>query len=160
MILRKILDQYVSSYQRWSKSVIRLGNNEGLKTSTKTSTFVDADANANANANADAAADAGGSTIAVRERCSGELKIVKRLYPTSIVGGQKNLWYLLNLSSENEYLEMWRADNFVKNWRNLPICNPKPDLHNVNSHTNFGKNQLVSTQFIVRRWIYKRVADR
>ena len=43
--------------------VIRLGNNEVLKTLTKTLTFVDADANA------------GGSTIALPERCSGELKI-------------------------------------------------------------------------------------
>ena len=63
MVLRKILDQYVSSYQRWIKSVIRLGNNEVLKTLTKTLTFVDADANA----------DARGSTIALPERCSGEL---------------------------------------------------------------------------------------
>ena len=68
MVLRKILDQYVSSYQRWIKSVIRLGNNEVLKTLTKTLTFVDADADADANANA------GGSTIALPERCSGELK--------------------------------------------------------------------------------------
>ena len=43
--------------------MIRLGNNEVLKTLTKTLTFVDADANA----------DAGGSTIALPERCSGEL---------------------------------------------------------------------------------------
>ena len=48
--------------------MIRLGNNEVLKTLTKTLTFVDADANANADA------DAGGSTIALPERCSGELK--------------------------------------------------------------------------------------
>ena len=32
MELGKILNQYVSSYQRWIKSVIRLGNNEVLKT--------------------------------------------------------------------------------------------------------------------------------
>ena len=44
--------------------MIRLGNNEVLKTLTKTLTFVDADANS----------DAGGSTIALPERCSGELK--------------------------------------------------------------------------------------
>ena len=37
--------------------MIRLGNNEVLKTLTKTLTFVDADANADA--------DAGGSTIAL-----------------------------------------------------------------------------------------------
>ena len=44
--------------------MIRLGNNEVLKTLT----FVDADANANA--------DAGSSTKARPERCSGELKII------------------------------------------------------------------------------------
>ena len=32
MVLHKILDQYVSSYERWIKSVIRLGNNEVLET--------------------------------------------------------------------------------------------------------------------------------
>ena len=48
--------------------MIRLGNNEVLKTLTKTLTFVDADTNAKA------ADDAEGSTIALRECCSGELK--------------------------------------------------------------------------------------
>ena len=48
--------------------MVRLGNNEALKTLTKILTFVDADANASADA------DAGGSTIALPERCSGELK--------------------------------------------------------------------------------------
>ena len=66
MVLRKILDQYVSSYQRWSKLVVRLGNNEVLKSLTKTLTFVNADANAR------------GSTIALRERCSGELEKIHR----------------------------------------------------------------------------------
>ena len=46
--------------QKQIKLVIRLGNNEVLKTLTKTLTFVDA--------------DAGGSTTALPERCSGELK--------------------------------------------------------------------------------------
>ena len=39
MDLGKILHQYVSSYQGLIKSVIRLGNNEVLKTLTKTLTF-------------------------------------------------------------------------------------------------------------------------
>ena len=39
MVLRKILDKYVSSNQRWMKSVIRLGKNEVLKSLTKTLTF-------------------------------------------------------------------------------------------------------------------------
>ena len=63
MVLNKILDQYVSSYQRCIKSVIRLGNNEVLKTLTTTLTFVATDANAD------------GNTIALRERCTGELKM-------------------------------------------------------------------------------------
>ena len=66
IVLHKILDQYVSSYQSWIKSVIRLGNNEVLKTLMKTLTFVDANTKANANAN---------STIAVRKHCSGKLKM-------------------------------------------------------------------------------------
>ena len=65
MVLHKILDQYVSSYQRLIKLVIRLGNNEVLKTLMKTLTFVGADANA----------AAGGSTIALCELCLGELKM-------------------------------------------------------------------------------------
>ena len=44
--------------------MIGIENNEVLKTLTKTLTFVDADADANAK----------GSTIALPERCSGELK--------------------------------------------------------------------------------------
>ena len=46
--------------------MIRLGNNEVLKTLT----FVDADTAVNANTTAE------GSTLALRERCSGELKMV------------------------------------------------------------------------------------
>ena len=44
-----------------------------------------------------------------------------------------------------------RADNSVKNWRNLPISNPKPDLHNINAHTTFGENPLIFTQIIIRK---------
>ena len=51
--------------------MVRLGNNAVLKTLTKTLKFVDADANTNANANVDTV----GSTIALCERCSGELKV-------------------------------------------------------------------------------------
>ena len=68
MVLRKILDQYVSPYQSWIKLVKRLGNNEVLKTLTKTLTSVDTDANVDANA------DAEGSTAVLRECCSGKLK--------------------------------------------------------------------------------------
>ena len=38
-----------------------------------------------------------------------------------------------------------RADNSVKTWRNLPISNPKSDLHNINAHTKFGENPLTFT---------------
>ena len=29
----------------------------------------------------------------------------------------------------------------------MPICNPKPDLHNVNAHTKFGENPLTFTHY-------------
>ena len=60
MILSKILYQYLSSYQTYTKFIEGFGNNEVLKTLT----FADANAKA----------DAGGSTIALPERCSGKLQ--------------------------------------------------------------------------------------
>ena len=33
----------------------------------------------------------------------------------------------------------------VKNCHNLPISNPEPDVHNINTHTKFGKNPMTST---------------
>ena len=41
---------------------------------------------------------------------------------------------------------MSRADNSVKNRRNLPNSNPKPDLLNINACTKFGLNPLTLTQ--------------
>ena len=37
------------------------------------------------------------------------------------------------------------ADNSVKNGRNLPISNSKPDLHSINAHTKFCENSLTFT---------------
>ena len=54
--------------------------------------------------------------------------------------------YLLKLMSGKENMGVSRADNSVKNWQNLPISNPKPDLHNINAHTKFGENLLLFTQ--------------
>ena len=54
--------------------MIRLRKNEILQTLKKTLQFVDAVANADANTNN--AADAEGSTIPLREHCSGELKML------------------------------------------------------------------------------------
>ena len=44
-----------------------------------------------------------------------------------------------------------KIDEIVKNWRNLPISNPKPDLHNINAHNKFGENPLMFTQVITRK---------
>ena len=68
-------------------------------------------------------------------------------------------WYLLILSSKNENTDLSRADNSVNNWRNMPINNPKPDLHNINAHTKFGENPLTFTQVIVRKRKYGRMMD-
>ena len=51
----------------------------------------------------------------------------------------------------NENADGSRADNSLKNWRNLPISNPKPVLYNINVHTMFSENPLIFTQVIVRK---------
>ena len=43
-------------------------------------------------------------------------------------------------------MDVSRADNSVKNWRNLPISNPKADLHNIRAHTKFGEKPLKYTK--------------
>ena len=68
--------------------------------------------------------------------------------------------YLLKLSSGNENMGVSRADNSIKNWRNLPISNPKPDLLNVNAYSKFSENPLLFTQVIVRKRKYGRVLGR
>ena len=59
--------------------------------------------------------------------------------------------YLLKFTSGNENMGVSQADNAVKIWRNLPINNPKPYLHNINAHTKFGENPLKFTQVIIRK---------
>ena len=44
---------------------------------------------------------------------------------------------------ENENMCVSQADNSIKIWWNLPISNPKPDLHTINAHTKFGENPLM-----------------
>ena len=39
----------------------------------------------------------------------------------------------------------------VKLCQKLPIRNPKPDVHNINAHTEFGENPLIFNQVIVWR---------
>ena len=60
-------------------------------------------------------------------------------------------WCLLKLSSRNENMGVSRADNSIKNWRNSPISNPKPDLHNINTHTKFEENPVMFTQVIIQK---------
>ena len=59
--------------------------------------------------------------------------------------------YLLKSSSGNENMGVSWIDNSVKIWRNMPISNPKPDLHNINAHTKFGENPLMFTQVIIQK---------
>ena len=37
-------------------------------------------------------------------------------------------------------MDMSWADNSIKKWHNLAICDPEPNLHNINAHTKFGEN--------------------
>ena len=61
-------------------------------------------------------------------------------------------WCLLKLSSGNENMGVSQADNSVKIWQNLPISNPKPDLHNINAQTKSGENPFMFTQGIIQKW--------
>ena len=56
----------------------------------------------------------------------------------SIVGCKSVEIY--SLLSWNKNMDVSWADNSVKNWRNLPISNLKPDLHNSNVHTVWWKS--------------------
>ena len=43
----------------------------------------------------------------------------------------------------------------VKNWQNLPISNPKPDLHNIDAHTKFDENPFIFTYYSPETKIWK-----
>ena len=69
-------------------------------------------------------------------------------------------WDLLKLLYWNENRDVLQIDNSVKNWRNLPISNLKPDLRNINAHNKFAENPLAFTQVIVRKRNYWRTYNR
>ena len=46
-------------------------------------------------------------------------------------------WFLLKLSSRNKNMDVSQAENSVKNWQNLSMSNPEPDLHNINGYTKY-----------------------
>ena len=54
---------------------------------------------------------------------------------------------------------LW-ADNSVKNWRNLPISNPKPDLHNINEYTKFDENPFTFARAIIQKQTYRLTYDK
>ena len=68
-------------------------------------------------------------------------------------------WYLLKLLSGNEKSDVSQADNSVKNWRNLPISNPKPDLYNINANTMFGETPLAFTHINIQKRKYGRTDE-
>ena len=43
-------------------------------------------------------------------------------------------------------IQAYRGQISVKNWRNLPINNPKPDLHNISAYTEFVENPWTFTK--------------
>ena len=69
-------------------------------------------------------------------------------------------WYILQLSPDNEIIDLSCANNSVKNWWKLPINNPKSDLYNINAHIKFDVNPLIFTHGILRKRNSRRVAGR
>ena len=45
------------------------------------------------------------------------------------------------IESENKFLTSIKGYNSVLICQNLPICNPKTLIHNIDSHTKFEENQ-------------------
>ena len=45
------------------------------------------------------------------------------------------------IESENQFLTSIKGYNSVLICQNLPICNPRTLLHNIDSHTKFEENQ-------------------
>ena len=78
----------------------------------------------------------------------------------NISSSVKILWHFLKLLSWKETKDMSRADKSVNHWRNSPISNQKPDLHNSNAHAKFGENPLKFTQDIVQKQNYWHVVGR
>ena len=69
--------------------------------------------------------------ILILNQIYGQITILNQIVIISmhIASLVKRPCYLLKLSSGNENMGMFRANNSVKIGRNLPISNPKPDLH-------------------------------
>ena len=105
MVLHKILDQYVSPYQRWIKSVIRLGNNEVFKTLMNTLTFVDVDEDTDADANTE------GSTIAL-------CKLVRRAKKANSVDPDEMTHYKLSQQDLHCLLctVRYNVSNYINFW--------------------------------------------
>ena len=73
------------------------------------------------------------------DNINGQITMLKQiLISMHIATLVKRPCYLLKLSSRNENMDVFRAENFIKIWRNLPISNSKPDLLTVNTYSKFG----------------------
>ena len=76
-----------------------------------------------------------------KKMTEGQITILNQILiiPMHVASLVKIPCYLLKLSSRNEKnMDVSRADNSVKIWRNLPISNSKPDLLTVNTYSKFG----------------------
>ena len=78
--------------------------------------------------------------------------------PMHISSLMKICKYLLNILSGNENTD-GGGQITVKNGRNLPNSNSKPDLHCVNAQTKFGENPLIFTQVVIRKRKTKQTKD-
>ena len=59
------------------------------------------------------------------------------------------------------FYDWWSESIFkIKNRQNLPISNPKADLHYIDAYTKFEDNSLIFTKVIVQLSKYRHVTDR
>ena len=58
-------------------------------------------------------------------------------------------FYTILMHIPSLVMDVSRANNYLKNWRNLSLSNSKPDLHNIDAKSKFGENPLIFTYYII-----------
>ena len=54
------------------------------------------------------------------------------------------LWREKELAAKNHFLHIDKCHNFMINYRNLPINNPKRDIVGTNAYAKFEWNQFIN----------------
>ena len=65
----------------------------------------------------------------------------KTIHKSGAINQMKKMPKIEKKTSENKFLMSIKGYNSVLACQNLPICNPRTIIHNIDSHTKFEKNR-------------------